>query len=56
MTKINQAYLKLRKQLKPYLYTWIYRSLNGEAIVRPLFIDFPHEQINYTNKLSMNLC
>ena len=51
MTKINQAYLKLRKQLKPYLYTWIYRSLNGEAIVRPLFIDFPHEQINYTEQV-----
>ena len=48
MTQINRAYLKLREQLQTYLYTLIYRAQVGEPILRPLFLEFPHEQVNYT--------
>ncbi|GAA3638222.1 glycoside hydrolase family 31 protein [Lactobacillus hamsteri] len=51
MTRINRAYLELRKQLKNYLYTLVYQAQNGEPIIRALFIDFPHEQINYTEQV-----
>lgn len=51
MTKINRAYLALRNHLKSYLYTLIYQTHTGEGIMRPLFIDFPHEQINYTEQV-----
>ncbi|WP_251716562.1 TIM-barrel domain-containing protein [Lactobacillus agrestimuris] len=52
MTRINHAYLELRDQLKNYLYTLVHAAQNGEPIVRALFIDFPHEQINYTERVS----
>lgn len=48
MTQINRAYLKLREQLRTYMYTLIYCAQVGEPIMRPLFLEFPHEQINYT--------
>lgn len=48
MTQINRAYLKLREQLQTYLYTLIYCAQVGEPILRPLFLEFPHEQVNYT--------
>src|SRR5699024_11351874 len=48
MTQINRAYLKLREQLQTYLYTLIYRAQVGDPILRPLFLEFPHEQVNYT--------
>lgn len=51
MSRINHAYLSLREQLRPYLYTLIYGTQNGGTIVQPLFIDFPHEQINYTEQV-----
>lgn len=51
MTRINHAYLSLREQLKTYLYTLIYQAQFGHSIVRPLFIDFPHEQVNYTEQV-----
>ena len=46
MTQINRAYLKLREQLRTYMYTLIYCAQVGEPIMRPLFLEFPHEQIN----------
>lgn len=48
MTRINRAYLTLRKQLKNYMYSLLYQAQNGDPIMRPLFIDFPQEQVNYT--------
>lgn len=46
---INQAYLKLRQKLFSYLYTLVYGTQRGDFIIKPLFIDFSHEQINYTD-------
>lgn len=51
MTRITHAYLALRKQLAPYLYTLIYRAQKGQPIIEPLFAEFPHEQINYTSQV-----
>lgn len=51
MTTINHAYLSLRKLLGRYLYTLAYNAQNGGTIVQPLFMDFPHEQINYTEQV-----
>lgn len=51
MTAINRAYLALRNHLKSYLYTLVYGAQNGGSIVQPLFMDFPHEQINYTEQV-----
>ncbi|OUQ00122.1 TIM-barrel domain-containing protein [Lactobacillus gallinarum] len=52
MTQINRAYLQLREQLQTYMYTLIYRAQVGEPIMRPLFLEFPHEQVNYTPQVS----
>ena len=51
MTRINRAYLNLREQLKHYLYTLTYQAQLGEPIMRALFIEFPHEQVNYTSQV-----
>lgn len=51
MTAINLAYLKLRNQLKNYLYTLVYQAQSGSPIMQALFIEFPHEQINYTDQV-----
>ena len=51
MTKINRAYLTLRKQLRNYLYSLMYTAQDGEPIMRPFFIDFPQEQVNYTEQV-----
>ncbi|MDF7638154.1 glycoside hydrolase family 31 protein [Lactobacillus sp. ESL0791] len=50
MTQINWAYLQLRQQLKSYLYTLTYSAQSGSPILRPLFIEFPHEQVNYSEQ------
>lgn len=51
MTQINRSYLALRKHLTPYLYTLLYQAQLGNPIVRALFLEFPHEQINYTSQV-----
>ncbi|RVU71045.1 DUF5110 domain-containing protein [Lactobacillus xujianguonis] len=51
MTRINRAYLNLRNQLKNYLYALIYQAQLGAPIMRALFIEFPHEQVNYTEQV-----
>lgn len=51
MTAINRAYLSLRQQLKSYLYTLVYGAQSGNPIMQALFIEFPHEQINYTDQV-----
>lgn len=51
MTRINRAYLALRSHLKNYLYTLIYQTRSGGSIMQPLFMEFPHEQINYTEQV-----
>lgn len=51
MTRINRAYLGLRQKLTPYLYSLIYQAQLGGPIMRALFLEFPHEQINYTDQV-----
>lgn len=51
ITKITQAYFKLRSQLIPYLYSLTRNAQEGMPVVRALFLSFPHEKINYTNQI-----
>lgn len=51
ISKINKSYLKLRQKLLNYLYALTHQAQNGEPIIRPLFLAFPHEKINYTEKV-----
>lgn len=50
ISKINRAYLALRKQFSSYLYTLIKKAQNGDLIIRPLFMEFPHEKTNYSDE------
>ena len=47
-TDLNRSYLKLKSQLMPYTYSLMHHALEGEPIVRAMFIDFPDEEVNYT--------
>ncbi len=51
ISRINRAYLELRHQLTPYLYSLAQRAQKGEPIIRPLFLAFPHEKVNYTEQV-----
>lgn len=51
ITAINHAYLSLREKLESYLYTLLHNMQKGGLIVSPLFMEFPHEQINYTDQV-----
>lgn len=51
ISRINHAYLSLRQDLQNYLYTLAYGTQTGDTIVQPLFMEFPHEQINYTDQV-----
>lgn len=51
ITRINQAYLKLRNHLTPYLYALMHEAQGGNPIIRPFFLEFPHERINYTEEV-----
>lgn len=47
-TQINRAYLKLKSQMLPYIYSIAHEALSGKPMVRAMFLEFPHEKINYT--------
>ncbi|GBG05252.1 DUF5110 domain-containing protein [Lactobacillus rodentium] len=51
ITRINRAYLELRQYLTPYLYALTYAAQSGNPIIRPFFLEFPHEKINYTEQV-----
>ncbi|WP_297819141.1 DUF5110 domain-containing protein [uncultured Lactobacillus sp.] len=51
ISRINRAYLELRKQLTAYLYNLTAQAQKGEPIIRPLFLAFPHEKVNYTEQV-----
>lgn len=51
ISRINRAYLKLREQITPYLYALTQKAQAGEPIIRPLFLAFPHEKVNYTEQV-----
>lgn len=50
ITEINRAYLKLHHRLQNYFYTSNVQALAGDPIIRPLLINFPEEQANYTEQ------
>lgn len=50
LTKIAGSYFNLRQRLHYELYSLALASQAGESIVRPLFLDYPHEKINYTEQ------
>ncbi|CTQ75572.1 glycoside hydrolase family 31 protein [Roseibium alexandrii] len=46
ITPLIRKALKFRAQLIPYLYTLLYRAVtDGEPILRPLWLDFPEDQL-----------
>lgn len=47
---INRAYLRLRAKLASYLHTLNVQARAGYPILRPLFIEFAEEQVNYTDQ------
>nr|WP_252897969.1 DUF5110 domain-containing protein [Amylolactobacillus amylophilus] len=47
-TQINRAYLKLKSQMLPYTYSLAHEALTGKPMIRAMFLEFPHEKINYT--------
>ena len=51
ITRINQAYLKLRHYLTPYLYHLTHEAQSGNPVIRPFFLEFPHERVNYTEQV-----
>ncbi|MGO2952961.1 MAG: TIM-barrel domain-containing protein [Lactobacillus sp.] len=51
MTEINRAYLALRTKLGAYLYTLMHATQAGQPVMRPIFWEFPHEQLNYTTQV-----
>lgn len=51
LTRIAGAYLDLRQRLQHEIYSLALASQAGESIIRPLFLDFPHEKINYTEQV-----
>lgn len=47
ITRINRAYAALRQQLSTYLKALFKEARDGDLIMRPLFMEFPHEKVNY---------
>lgn len=47
-TQVNRAYLKLKSQMLPYIYSIAHDSVIGKPMVRAMFLEFPHDKINYT--------
>lgn len=50
ISRIARSYLNLREKLKPYLYSLIREVMDGDLIMRPLFMEFPHDQTSYTDR------
>lgn len=44
-TSINRTYLKLKSELMPYTYSVAAEAVNGQPIIRAMFLDYPN---NYT--------
>lgn len=51
-TDINRSYNKLKSVLLPYTYSIHHHAENGKPVVRAMFIDFPDEEINYTERMN----
>lgn len=50
--QINRAYLKLRSELIPYIYSLAHQAVNAKPMMRAMFLEFPHEKINYTTNVN----
>lgn len=51
-TRIMAAYLKLRAHLSWQLYSLMLQAQTGNPFMRALFLDFPHERVNYTDRFA----
>ena len=51
-TDINRSYNKLKSILLPYTYSIHHHAEDGKPVVRAMFIDFPNEEINYTDRMN----
>lgn len=52
ISRINRAYINLRDQFNAYIYDLIYQAQFGNPVMRALFVEFPHERINYTEQVN----
>lgn len=50
--RIMAAYLKLREHLSQHLYSLMLQAQTGQPFMRALFLDFPHERVNYTDRFA----
>lgn len=50
--RIMGAYLKLRQHLSQHLYSLLLQAQTGQPMLRALFLDFPHERVNYTDRFA----
>lgn len=46
--KINRAYLKLKSELLPYAYTYAREAVDGQPMVRAMFLDYPNDYTHGT--------
>ena len=42
-TSINRSYLKLKSELLPYTYTIARQAVDGEPMIRAMFLDYPND-------------
>lgn len=47
--KINRAYLKLKSELMPYAYTYAREAINGQPMIRAMFLDYPNDYTHGTS-------
>lgn len=47
ISRVMKAYLQLRNEFIPYTYALSRQAQDGLPLVRPLMMEFPHEQIGY---------
>lgn len=50
--RIIGAYLQLRHQLQAHLSSLLLQAQTGQPMLRALFLDFPHERVNYSDRFS----
>ncbi|MBF0818653.1 TIM-barrel domain-containing protein [Streptococcus acidominimus] len=48
---INRSYLKLKSAMIPYSYSIGHEAADGKPIIRAMFLEFPNEEINYTEQV-----
>ncbi|MBD5282057.1 MAG: DUF5110 domain-containing protein [Bacteroides sp.] len=46
--RINRAYLKLKSELMPYAYTAAREAIDGQPMIRAMFLDYPNDYTHGT--------